>query len=178
MDQIILALLLLKNRTIYELREKVESRLSLMYSSSTGSIQSALKKLLSEEMIVFSEQVENGRRKKLYIITERGRQKFNEWVNTPFRAAQNKNPELAKLYFMGLSDSQSRPKRIKAHINCLEAYHRALSDVYREGLTLTPPDEYAEVYRFQLITVKYGVDSTGFEIRWMKKLLKELEENP
>lgn len=177
MDKIILALLLVQNRTIYDIRERFENRLNLMYSSSMGSIQVAIKKLLSEEMIVFSERVENGRRKKLYEITERGRREFYEWINSPFKSVQSKNPELAKLYFMGLSDPENRRARIKAHISSLEAYRRTLREIYREGMSLSPPDEFAELHRFQLITVRFGVDSTGFEIRWLKKLLKELEEN-
>lgn len=177
MDKIILALLLMRNRTIYDIREKFENRLNLMYSSSMGSIQAAIKKLLSEEMIVFSECVENGRRKKLYQITERGRREFYEWINSPFKSAQSKNPDLAKLYFMGLSDPENRRERIKAYISSLEEYRRALREIYQEGVNLSPPDEYAELYRFQLITVRYGVDSVGFEIRWLKKLLTELEGN-
>lgn len=46
MDNIILGLLLLENRTIYQLRERIRKGMDLMYSSSMGSIQAAIKKLL------------------------------------------------------------------------------------------------------------------------------------
>lgn len=64
MDNIILGLLLLQSRTIYQLRERIDKGLNLMYSSSTGSIQAAIKKLLNSGYIDFEETVENGRRKK------------------------------------------------------------------------------------------------------------------
>ena len=47
MDNIILGLLLLSSRTIYQLRERIDKGLNMMYSSSMGSIQAAIKKLLN-----------------------------------------------------------------------------------------------------------------------------------
>ena len=43
MDHIILGLLLLSNRTIYQLHERIEKGLHMMYSSSMGSILSVVK---------------------------------------------------------------------------------------------------------------------------------------
>ncbi len=43
MDNIILGLLLLESRTIYQLRERIRKGMDLMYSSSMGSIQAAIK---------------------------------------------------------------------------------------------------------------------------------------
>ena len=39
MDNIILGILLLSSRTIYQLRERIDKGLNMMYSSSMGSIQ-------------------------------------------------------------------------------------------------------------------------------------------
>ena len=44
MDNIILGLLLMCNRTIYQLRERIDKGINLMYSSSMGSIQAAIRK--------------------------------------------------------------------------------------------------------------------------------------
>ncbi len=74
MDHIILALLYLNPRTIYEIRAKFEGNLGLMYSSSMGSIQAAIRKLLKNGYITYTEVVENGKYKKRYQITEGGRE--------------------------------------------------------------------------------------------------------
>ena len=47
MDNIILGLLLMCNRTIYQLRERIDKGINLMYSSSMGSIQAAIKKFIT-----------------------------------------------------------------------------------------------------------------------------------
>lgn len=175
MDKIILALLFFKSRTLYDLREKFSGGLKLMYSSSTGSLQAAIKKLLREELISCEEKVENGRYKRLYSITEKGKGELSLWINSPFEEAQSKNPELAKLYFMGLSDPPRRAERVRGYINSLEKYREALKLIYAEGLSLTPPKDYAELFEFQLITVKFGLDTSEYEINWLKSLLLRLE---
>ena len=55
MDNIILGLLLLSSRTIYQLRERIDKGLNMMYSSSMGSIQAAIKKLLNCGYIQYEE---------------------------------------------------------------------------------------------------------------------------
>ena len=83
MDYIIWGLLILSNRTIYQLRSRIDKGLNMMYSSSTGSIQAALKKLLNSGYIDYHEFQDNGKQKKEYCITEAGRQSFHQWVNAP-----------------------------------------------------------------------------------------------
>ena len=72
MDNIILGLLLLSSRTIYQLRERIDKGLNMMYSSSMGSIQAAIQKLLNCGYIQYEEAVENGKYKK-----NKNREKFN-----------------------------------------------------------------------------------------------------
>lgn len=75
MDHMILGLLLLSSRTIYQLHERIDKGLHMMYSSSMGSIQAAVKKLLNGGYIQYEEVVENGKYKKIYSITDRGDRK-------------------------------------------------------------------------------------------------------
>ena len=83
MENIILGLLLLQSRTIYQLRKRINNGLNLMYSCSTGSIQAAIKKLLRSGYISVKEINENGKLKKLYSITADGKKQFDLWVNSP-----------------------------------------------------------------------------------------------
>ena len=76
MDTIILGLLIMKDRTIYEIRERINKGLNMMYSSSMGSIQAAIKKLLENNYIEFEEIVDNGKYKKVYSITTSGKEYF------------------------------------------------------------------------------------------------------
>lgn len=177
MDKIILALLFLKSRTIYELKVKLSGDLGLLYSSSTGSIQAAIKKLLAAGFICCSETVENGRLKKIYELTDSGRAEFHAWINSPFDEGGNRNPELAKLYFMGLSENDGRADRIRGRIAAMRVYHDSLQAVYEEGQTLLGqvPPEYADLLKYQLLTTRHGIDLTAFEMQWLERLLEDME---
>lgn len=176
MDKIVLGLLMIKGRTIYEIKSKIEQGMNMMYSSSTGSIQAALKKLLALGFIEYNEIVEKGKYKKIYSITLKGVDSFNEWVNSPILANQAKNSELTKLFFMGLSDKEKREERIEKYIVSLEEIHDALKLICAEGNLMNVPNEQKELFNYQYLSAKYGVDTLAFEIKWYRKLLNNIKD--
>lgn len=176
MDSLILGLLILKSRTIYEIKEKIKNGLILMYSDSMGSIQAAIKKLLQKGFIECTEIVESGKLKKQYSITEAGKGYFGKWINTPMRASQNKNADLSKLYFMGLSDQNTRVERISAYIQSLQKTYDMLEIIYNEGKAMAVDQTSTDIFTFQLLSVKYGMDSILFHIEWYKKLICDMEK--
>lgn len=176
MDTIILGLLLLKSRSLYELRDRIGKGLNLMYSSSTGSIQAALKKLLQNGYVVYEEKTENGKYKKIYSITPAGREYFGEWVNSPMQAGGNKDPELAKLYFMGLSEKETRIERLEAYIQSLRKVLEPLRFLYEQGRDFKTEEAYRDILNFQFLSVRYGVDNLQFHIDWYTKIVQEMKE--
>ncbi len=174
MDNIILGLLLLSSRTIYQLHERIDKGLNMMYSSSMGSIQAAVKKLISGGYIQYEEAVENGKYKKIYSITDSGKQKFAGWVSAPMGIHSSKNPELAKLYFMGFSAKDNRERRLQEYISHLEEQYDALNAICREAETVSVPDERGDILRYQFAAARYGRDFMKFNIGWYQKLLDEM----
>ncbi|MGL6200695.1 MAG: PadR family transcriptional regulator [Lachnospiraceae bacterium] len=176
MDNIILGLLVLSNRTIYQLRDRINKGLNLMYSSSLGSMQAALKKLLVSEYVTFTEDVENGKYKKTYSITEKGKQYFFRWVNAPLEQPNIKSPELAKLYFMGFADKKVRAESVKQYLESLYIQQEALAAICTEGENTKVPEEAQDILQFELSTAYYGRDLLQFNIDWFEKLLSQIQE--
>lgn len=174
MDTLILGLLLLKSRTIYEIRKTLGSGMQLLYSCSTGSIQAALRKLVANAYVTSEEVIENGRTKKVYTITDAGRVYFEQWINSEFSMDGNRNPELTKFYFMGFSREELRKERLEKHIENLKNAYNSLSLVYEEGKKRVVSKELEDVYRYQLLTVKFGRDSAAFQLKWFEDTMKEL----
>ena len=174
MENIILGLLLLQSRTIYQLRKRINEGLNLMYSCSTGSIQAAISKLLKNGYISVSEIFENGKLKKLYSITDEGKIYFNTWVNAPIEDDTPKNPELAKIYFMGFSEKENRVKLIENHISDLKKIHSELEKICTEGDSLSQQLPESDILFYQLQTAKYGRDLMLFNIKWYGKLLENI----
>lgn len=174
MDNIILGILLLSSRTIYQLRERIDKGLNMMYSSSMGSIQAAIKKLLNCGYIQYEETVENGKYKKIYSITDSGKQKFIEWVSSPMELQSSKNPELAKLYFMGFSTKEKRELGLQEYISKLKEQYNVLNAICKEAENVKVPDENKDILRYQLTAARYGRDFMSFNIQWYQKLLDEM----
>ena len=171
MENIILGLLLLQSRTIYQLRKRINEGLNLMYSCSTGSIQAAIKKLLNSGYICVSEITERGKLKKLYSITDEGKTYFNTWVNSPIDNNAAKNPELAKIYFMSFAEKENRISMIEKHIYELQKLYSQLDVICRQGEGIST-ELQGEILFYQLQTAVYGRDLMQFNIEWYKHFLE------
>jgi len=177
MDNMILGLLLFGSRTIYQLRERIDQGLNLMYSSSMGSIQAAIKKLLSSGYIQ-CEDVTGGRNCKFYTITDSGRAHFMEWVNAPMSVLNYRNPDLGKLYFMGFSQPENRSDILGSYLIQLKKQYAALDMICQEGENTSVPEAYQDIAFYQLASARYGRDLMRFNIEWYQRLLDEGRRNP
>lgn len=177
MEYIILGLLMLQARTIYQLRKRIDEGLNLMYSCSTGSIQAAIKKLLKNGYICVGEVCDKGKQKKLYSITDEGKARFGSWVNGAIESNAAKNPELAKIYFMGFSEKDNRIKAVENHIAELEKTYADLEKICKEGASMSDELQKNEIVFYQLQTANYGRDLLKFNIEWYKRLLESIGSN-
>lgn len=182
MEYLILGLLILSPMTGYELRQFIRQNLALICSDSAGSVQTALAKLGREGFVTSSESA-GGRRKKTYSITESGRAAFSEWVAQPMQAERAKNMELSRLFFLGLAKPRERAAAIRDYIRQMErmsAILCAIRERFREAQTgpLPPGRDWEQIFRFQGLTIEYGIAAAEFERGWYAKLLEELEEKP
>lgn len=182
-DYIILGLLILSNRTIYQLRSRIDKGLNLMYSNSTGSIQAAIKKLLNNKYIDYHDIQDNGKKKKEYYITEAGRQEFNKWINGPIDSAGIKCPELSKIYFMGFSKQENRLDITREYIKELKDKYDSLKMICDESELFLHSNDYEvldskakDIIFYQLATARYGRDLMSFAIKWYKQFLSEIME--
>jgi DNA-binding PadR family transcriptional regulator len=201
MEIIILGLLIIKECTIYELRKIIDIKLASMSSNSMGSIQAAVKKLLGNDMLAYSEFVENSVNKKVYKATEKGKVYFLDSISKPMRYRE-KNMELGKLYFMGFAPGSIRADLISAYISQLKE-ERAK---YEELLILTQnrdaavenymeyldaagskdsfkkmldseslEDGIRDIALFQYATLDFSIEKLEFEIHWFEQFLKKAE---
>lgn len=201
MDKLILGLLLIKNFNIYEIRSIIRKQLQSLCSDSMGSIQAAIKKLLSSDMIDFREYVENGKKKKQYFILDKGRESFFEWVNKPMDTGKGRNMEVGKLYFMGFVEKEKRVELISTYLEKLEQELEYMNAV-KQAINLqkelqeraedfiaqddngefvkdinkmkTMEDAMEDIAIFALLSLKLGIDNLEFETSWYKSLKEKM----
>ena len=181
MEFLLLGLLILSPMTGYELQQFIRQNLSLICSHSAGSVQTALAKLEREGRITASEAAEGNRRKKIFSITDAGREAFAAWVEQPMQADRVKNMELARLFFLGLADPAQRIASIRDYIHQMEEMEAVLSAIRQRFDLLCREDlpegqDWPSIFRFQGYTIDYGIAAARFEQDWYRRLLCELEE--
>ncbi len=200
MEKIILGMLMVRGMTIYEIKNFINNNLDTMCSASSGSIHTAVKKMLEKEIIKVYEEGN----KKIYYITSKGREEFNLWIEQPMDIGKAKNIELSKLFFLGLSNPDKRVKLIEKYIDELKTERDKLLVIYKntkgntdeiinsgmniiienqwneEGVkknlyTGKMMDTVSDIYRFQKATLQYGMASIEFEIAWYTNYLNEMK---
>lgn len=174
MDNIILGLLFLQNRTIYQLRARIDQGLYLMYSSSMGSIQAAIKKLLNNGYINYEEMVEKGKYKKVYCITESGKEHFLQWINAPIEEQNIRCPDLVKVYFMGFSDKENREANIQNYLSFLKEQYCVLDVICEEAKNIEIPEGSKEIFNYQFVSALYGKELYKFNIDWFENVLQKI----
>ena len=202
MEYIILSMLLCKAMTVYEIRNYIIKNLATVCSNSLGSIQTAIKKMLSKGYIEVNEYVENGLNKKKYSITDKGLAEYKKWVGTPINLSKMTNMEESKLFFLGVAPKEKRIAFLVALNKDLEEQLKALTAIQEFTLTakdavikdnvsnISKESKYVNnllsvskekdlsavllnTYDYQMSLLKYGIERTKFDLVFYKNLLKE-----
>ena len=202
MKYFLLGLLMLKEMTVYQLKAMIAENFTAMCSDSMGSIQAALKNLLSNGLITCTAVKEKNVEKKYYRIKENGRKEFLMWLQNPIDMSQGKNTELGKLLFMGILPNDKRVELIAAVIKNLEseltylkqilevnkdieANKKELLDYYADnpdyaaallsaGKSKNIAQSFSDIHKYEMLTAQHGADLVQFHIKWFKELQKKI----
>lgn len=206
MENIILSILLLKSMTIYEMRMFIQRNLSTVCSDSLGSLQIAIKKLLSKKCISLNEYIENSVIKKQYSITSEGLAQFNNWIKNPMDLQKIKNMEEGKFFFLGMAPKDIRINSVKGYINSLRTEYEKLSqiqasvqrmksDVIQANVERINMEQdlskhllevsgeaslekvVQNIYDYQIYNLEYGLQRLQYDINFYEEILKhEMKE--
>lgn len=202
MEYIILSMLLCKAMTVYEIRNYIIKNLTTVCSNSLGSIQTAIKKMLSKGYIEVREYVENGLNKKKYSITDKGLSEYKNWVGTPINLSKMTNMEESKLFFLGIAPKEKRISFLTAMNKDLEGQLKALTAIKESTLNakeaimddnvrnISKETKYVDnllsvsnekdlkavllnTYDYQMELLEYSIERTKFDLSFYKNLLKK-----
>ena len=201
MEHIILSLLLIKSMTVYEMKMFIQKCLSTVCSDSLGSIQSAVKKLISKDCITVKEYQEISMIKKEYSITEKGLTQFKDWIAQPMNLQKVKNMEEAKFFFLGMARKEIRMQSIQGYLTSLKSEQEKLLEIqtYVQSMKekaidincerIAKEKELAEklisvsgettlketvqnIYDFQIYNLEYGMKRIESDINFYQEILE------
>ncbi len=195
-------MLLCKAMTVYEIRNYIIKNLTTVCSNSLGSIQTAIKKMLSKGYIEVREYVENGLNKKKYNITDKGLSEYKNWVGTPINLSKMTNMEESKLFFLGIAPKEKRISFLTAMNKDLEGQLKALTAIKESTLNakeaiiddnvrnISKETKYVDnllsvsnekdlkavllnTYDYQMELLEYSIERTKLDLSFYKNLLKK-----
>ena len=127
-------------------------------------------------MIVFEEKVDKGRNKKIYSITEDGRDAFYQWMFAEVPTSKLEVTALSKVFFLGLIPGVEQRKQIVLEIlNKIELVQGELNEMNQEISRYEIPESYQGILKYQLKTLDYGQKAHFFAREWFQSLLDDLE---
>jgi PadR family transcriptional regulator AphA len=175
MENVVLGLLIIQSLTLYELNRAFKQGISMFYSASYGSLQIAIRNLLNKGMLVFEEKVDKGRNKKVYSITEHGKDAFYQWMLDEIPVNKLEVTALSKVFFLGLiHDVEQRKQIVLEILTKIELVQDELRKMNGEISQIEIPASYRDIFKYQLKTLDYGLGTHSFAREWFLALLNDL----
>lgn len=174
----ILGVLCMKPCSGYDIKKFCDKTISHFWNENFGHIYPVLKQLLDEQMIILSGD-DAGSRRKIYCITEKGRDDFKEWLAQAPQMQPPRSELLLKLSFgnhMPYDKVTAMIREVKErNLLHLEQY-RLLEQGYLN-------DEKAKkdsAYPFWLASLRLGIKNAEATSQWAEdtlQLLQTFEQN-
>lgn len=170
----ILGVLCMKPCSGYDIKKFCDKTISHFWNENFGHIYPVLKLLLEEKLIQLEDKGEDERRK-IYHITELGRQEFESWLTKPPEVAPPRSELLLKLSF-----GNHMPKeRILEMLTEVEERNRNSLKQYRAMEASYLIDESARkdpAYPYWLASLRFGIATTESTLRWCRETAELLTE--
>ncbi|MCG8532614.1 MAG: PadR family transcriptional regulator, partial [Desulfovibrionales bacterium] len=138
------------------IKKALEQKVSPFYSSSLGSIQPALKKLLEQGFITLEKQIHNKRIRNLYIITDDGRAYFRKAMLEEIPEKKAETDIFIRLFFLGVLDSEDRLQCLKMMSKVCDAMATEYTQ-YEELLKEDLPGELKPLQYYSIKTLDIAI---------------------
>jgi len=176
-DKIILGILTIGPASMYSLMKALQNSTEHFYTTSTGSIHPALKKLEKNGLVTSETSIENGRARKIFTITIEGHKVYKEWAASDISIGKIKDESLVHLFFLSANNPVERIKLIKKYIKNVDSKIKELTILQNEGINNCKqiPEHLEDIAFYQLATLDYGIDYYKFQKKWYQNLLKTIQ---
>lgn len=171
----VLGILGLGARSGYDIKKMTDLSTRHFWAENYGSLYPTLKKLVQEGLATVESQAQDGKPdRKVYTVTDAGREVLRGWLELPVYETPPRNELLLKL-FLG---RQSTPEVSAAHLRRFRAEQTELISTY-EGLERWLETEQAgdPSLPYWLLTLSYGRVQAEALRRWSEVSLETLQSS-
>ncbi len=166
--------------TLYDIKKGMERSTEYFASTSQGAIHPALVKLEKNGYINSKEEIKNNRIKKLYSITDSGRERFSKLMRQDLGPDKYKSTQLLKMLFFNELTKEERLASISTHIKYFRDMQQDLIHIRDEGkMRLEEMGLSLETFKpakYENDALEFGLAYSSFIIKWFEDYLKRIEE--
>lgn len=175
MTHVILGLLLVLPQSLYDIMKAFETRGVLLYSASSGSIKRALDELLREKSAEIASTEPGVRGRKVYQVTERGRDAFNTWMLADLTEGDAESVSLHRFFFLGLMSPLDRITVLRNIVRRMENELDKFTKLQEQVAAVEIAQEHVEIADYQLATLELGRAARSRTLEWFKERLEREE---
>jgi PadR family transcriptional regulator AphA len=154
----------------YDIRRRLKNLGWLVNSPSFGNIYSTLHAILQDDLVTVEViPQKNKPPRKIYSITEAGRQVLQEWAEQPVASNLSLKAFVMRLILAGSFSSAQLIAHLQQRRAQVAAHHTVLEQ------TVTVLDERVDLQRLAL---DYGLALATTELAWLESTLSQLSQQP
>lgn len=171
----ILGVLSIKPCSGYDIKKFCDKSISYFWNENFGHIYPVLKQLEADKLIRPEDNTSESRRK-IYHITEKGRQAFCEWLVQPIELQPKRSELLLKLSFGNYMPKE----RVFTMMNEVKERNQRNLELYMEMEKSFVTDEKAQkdpAFSYWLASLRYGIHSAKAAIKWSKETIQLLSDD-
>ncbi|MDD5937309.1 MAG: PadR family transcriptional regulator [Clostridiales bacterium] len=161
LDYIILGVLCSDSLSGYDIRKCIEHGIGMFYKASYGSIYPILTKL-TKEGCVSCEEEKGMKKRKVYTIQPKGKEKFQEWLKDLEETGGSIETFMAKVFFFDQLPYETVVKQIDTYEKSLKDYLNVLLEKKKQFEGLKNQDDFY----YKLSTLYFGICKLQSIILW------------
>lgn len=160
----------------YDLKKAFDQSVQHFWPANQSQIYRTLAKMTDADLVV-QEVVEREDRldKKIYHITDKGRDDLHQWLASSLPMSDFREPFLIQLFFGGQLSDEELLKVLKTRAAELETQKKEFLRRYAAFKESTPQAEGRRAYFLSISTMEYGINNGLAELNWLKSMIRRIE---
>jgi len=170
----ILGMLFEKPRSGYEIRQFMLSSTNHFWQESDASIYPMLKLLEKEKKVISKSEFTGKRERKIFEITQTGKDELLTWMIQPAEEENNRNELLLKIFLGAAVPKEETIKQLVIYqqkaLDTKKRYKKVENEIFSEG-----PSKHQHKL-FWTMSLRYGILHNEAELKWLTECFEILKK--
>ncbi|MBA4385511.1 MAG: hypothetical protein C0410_12305 [Anaerolinea sp.] len=177
LEHAILGFLNYKPMTGYELKKMIDVSISHFWPAVQSQIYKTLFRMEADRWLsVETISQETRPPKKVYTITDKGRDEFLGWLETPQPNSETRIVWLIQLFFAGQVEDEKILNILRTLLVGYQQRLQAFAEIPEENRETMKEDDPRDQF-FWMLTADFGVAQTVAHIDWLSKVIHTIENH-